>query len=116
MGRERAQSFALATFGATSLTADNRVRRCILLRLDAKVADVKSNRADTFVQFTRNGGLSHSRGEHFANAFPQFRFGKVMRVGHLRSVSHGRQEKRAGRSARSLSGHRRTLPHHSFFL
>jgi hypothetical protein len=60
---------------------------------------VKSNRADTLVQLTRNGGLSHARGEHFPDALPQFRFGKMMRVGHVRSVSHGRRKKDVARSA-----------------
>lgn len=66
---------------------------------------MEGNRADALVQLTRYRCLSHARRDHFLDALPQFRFGKVMRVGHVRSVSHGWQKKLAARSARSRSGY-----------
>src|SRR5882724_12575646 len=103
MSRERAQRFAPATLRTLSLAPDNRTRRRVFLRFNTEVADVEGNRADTLVQLARYCGLSHATSKHFPDALPEFGFGKMMRVGHVRSVSHGRREKDAARSARSQS-------------
>ena len=82
MGWKRAQSFALATFGTASLTADNGLRRSVLFGLDAKVANVKGNCARALVKLARYCGLRHARGEHLPDALPKLGLCKMVGVGH----------------------------------